>query len=483
MKVLLVNPTGSSEEEYGAMRKASTELPQLGLAAIAASLLQNNHEVRVIDMNIDQHSNDSLLGHIKKEDYDIVGFSIYVTTLRRALLLSKMVKQQMPEKTVIIGGPHVTLYPDDAFSEDVDYIFLGEADHSILELIEYMNNGNGEAPQITGLLKRVNGEFKGDTSTNLVKDMNVLPKIELDKMYDLSRFYPPVHIRGKKVMNVIGTRGCPYKCTFCAVAEINGVKLRKLTPENFIDQLEYFVKQGYDSFIIYDDTFTIDRKRAAAIAKEILARRLNIKWNCFTRVDLITPELLDLMKESGCYHIMFGCESFNEKTVQKLKKGFTVEQSYKGIEMTNKAGIMAASSFMLGLPGETKEDMLHTIHEVCRLPFSTALFPIFEPYKGTNIYDDCKNEGKWIKSEFKNNLLTDQEEIWVPDTCSREEIEELAKYAFQSFYLRPGYIPFLFKLLYHLPASRKVRFMNAGFDYFFLSRIMPKKYSRGSRYR
>jgi len=185
MKILLVNPTGSNEEEYGAMSKASTELPQLGLAAIAASLLNAGIEVRVIDMNIDKFGNESLLELIKTENYDIIGFSIYVTTLRRALLLSKLIKNECPEKTVIIGGPHITLYPDDGFSNDVDYIFLGEADYTVLNLVDHMKNGNGNPPQIPGVLYRDNGEFKGDNTTNLVKDLNELPAIDLDKMYDL----------------------------------------------------------------------------------------------------------------------------------------------------------------------------------------------------------------------------------------------------------------------------------------------------------
>ena len=105
--------------------------------------------------------------------------------------------------------------------------------------------------------------------------------IKLDEFYDLSNFYPPIHIRGKNVINLVSERGCPYKCTFCAVAEINGRKVRKMDPAKFIDMVEYHHRKGFDSFMFYDDTFSIDKKRTIEIAKEIIRRKMKIKWNCF----------------------------------------------------------------------------------------------------------------------------------------------------------------------------------------------------------
>ncbi len=482
MKILLINPSGKAEEEYGALSKAGTELPQLGLASIVTSVQKAGFPVKVLDFHVEGLDKSSLIELIKQEKFDIIGFSVYITTLNTTLVLSELIKREIPEAKIIVGGPHVTLYPDDCYNENIDYIFLGEADEAIIEFMNTLKNG-GNVSGIQGILCRKNGLFEGNNTINLIQNLDSLPLLELDKMYDLSMFYPPIHVRGNKVINVVGIRGCPYKCTFCAVAEINGKKVRKLTPVRFVDQIEYFVRRGFDSFMFYDDTFTIDKKRALEVSKEIIKRNLKIHWNCFTRVDLLTPELLNYMRESGCYHIMFGCESFNDKTLLLLKKGFTVEQCYKGIEMTTEAGIMAASSFMLGLPGETKNDMLNTIDQVSKSRFSTVLFPIFEPYKGTSIFEECKKQGRWIKSDYKNKLLLDQDEIWEPDSCSREEIEHLSLKAYRAFYLRLTYLPKLYNLIINLPLKRKARFFNAGFDYFFLSRFRKKSFIRGSRFR
>ena len=106
----------------------------------------------------------------------------------------------------------------------------------------------------------------------------------------------------------------------------------------FVDQLEYYVSKGFDSFMVYDDTFTVNKKRAVDISREIIKRKLKISWNCWSRVDCVDVETLSCMKDAGCYYIMYGCESLNDKTLRKLKKGFSVDQCLAGIEIAKKAG-------------------------------------------------------------------------------------------------------------------------------------------------
>ena len=413
MKVLLVNPSEGPDADYGALAKAATELPQLGLASVAASLHGGGHTVRVLDFFVEHANLKSLLDLIREEEYKVVGFSVYITTEKKTFYLSQKIKEAFPDIKICVGGPQVTLAQENFAKDFIDYVFLGEADLSILELINQIKKGNPYPQDIVGLLCNFDDKrLVGNSTTNLVDDINNLPIFDLEQYYDLTNYSPPIHIRGNKVINLVSVRGCPYACTFCAVAAINGTSMRRVSISRFVDNIEMYIKKGYDSFMIYDDTFTLSKRRAVDFCKELLERKLRIIWNCWSRVDLLDDNTLSYMKEAGCYLIMFGCESMNEKTLRKLKKGHSAEQNLVGIDLTKKHGILAASSFMIGLPGETKKDIMNTIDIISSSNLDLALFPIFEPYQGTPIYEDCKLEGKWIKDErYKNRLLVDQEEI------------------------------------------------------------------------
>jgi radical SAM superfamily enzyme YgiQ (UPF0313 family) len=483
MKILLVNPTGGPEDEYGALSRAGTELPQLGLASVATSLAGNGFAVKIVDCHIDLHTASSLVELIKAGGYGVVGFSVYVTTEKRTMRLAKAIREGAPETVIIIGGPQVTLAPSNFNKPFFDYIFIGEADLSVVELVRELARG-GSGENIAGVLRRKDSGFAGLGGLNLVHNLDALPPVELDKLYDLSRFYPPIHVQGKNVVNVVSVRGCPYPCTFCAAAEVNGRKLRAMSVSRFVDTLEAYTVKGFDSFIIYDDTFTVNKKRAAEIAGEIIKRKLNIVWNCWSRPDCVDVETLSLMREAGCYLVMYGCESMNQKTLDKLRKKLTVDQNLRGIEIAGKAGLLVMSSFMIGLPGETGEDMLNTIKLVNGSGLDLALFPIFEPYPGTPIYEDCRREGKWVKGPYKNALLEDQEEVWIPDSSTREDILRLAGLAHRSFYLRPGFMKSFMKIFYKLPARRKGRMLYSALDYFLLRHFswIRRSFHSGSRY-
>lgn len=483
MNILLINPTGGPLEEYGALAKATPELPQLGLASIATVLKNKGHNVKIVDLHVDAMCVKDILSVISSGGYEVVGFSVYVTTIKNALKLAKAAKEAFPDILICVGGPQVTLNPDFFTKPFIDYAFLGEADFTFPEFIESLKTYG--KTEIKGCLKNENGVLKGDRSLNLVEDLDALPILEMEEFYDLSKFHQPVQVRGKRAINVLSVRGCPYACTFCAAGTITGRRMRSMSVGRFVDYLEALAKKGFDSFMIYDDTFTVDRKRAIAISEEIIKRGLKIVWNCWSRADCVDGELLEIMRKAGCYLVMYGFESFNDKTLKRLKKGFTAYECVKSVNLTKKAGMIASASFMIGLPGETKEDILNTIDVASKTKLDIAIFGIFEPYEGTPIYADCKTSGKWIKTEYKNRLLVDQEEVWVPDTLTRSEIEELARRAFTRFYLRGAYASSLFNMLMHLSWERRIKMIQSGLDYFVFQKLFStaKNFIKGSRFR
>jgi radical SAM superfamily enzyme YgiQ (UPF0313 family) len=465
-RFLLINPTDGPESEYGKLAAAATQLPQLGLAAIAAALQENGFSADICDAHVHGLDENSLLELIRQGNYGVVGFSVYVTTERRALAYAAAIKRTFPHVIVCAGGPQVTLVPARFHDSVIDYIFVGEADDSIVEFATALTHSS----RPTGIVGVVDGSqpFPDEgVSPRLVNNIDNLPPIRLDRYYPLESFYPPVHVRGQKVVNVIGVRGCPYKCTFCAAAEINGRRVRAMAPGRFVDMLEYYISIEINSFIFYVDTFTLIKRRAQEICEEIIRRRLNIEWKCFTRVDTITAELLTIMRQSGCYCVMFGCETLNDKTLLAMKKGFSSQQCIDGIGMARRAGLVTLASIMVGLPEETESDIRNTVRLALASETSLAFFPVFEPYEGTPIYDLCRRTGKWVVDpRYSNALLKDQESVWVPDTMTRPRVEDMAKEAFRSFYFRPKTLFALGEVFARLPAARKARFIKAGLSYF-----------------
>lgn len=472
IKVLLTIPPSSLKENYGNLADAAPNLPLLGVSYIAKSLKGKVSEVKVL--NLTKYGYEAgkaeLLRHIRTLGFRAVGFPVYITTKNIILKLAAEIKVQSPVIT-FVGGPEPTINPTGYRSNAIDFGIIGEGEHSVMPLLDFFFNKHEISENINGIFFWRGDEWiihpKKEVNGNLEEYGN--PDLE---QYDLDAYEPAIHVLGSSFRHTLASRGCTFRCSFCAAAETFGRTIRFRSTKSVIDELEGYTKQGADSFIFYDDTFTLNKKNALAIAEgiSVLSKKAQKKlyWTCFTRTDCVDDtDLLQKMRQSGCYLITFGCESANDKTLELMNKGLTVEQNLSGIRKVNAAGIMTASTFMMGLPGETKEDIERTIRFAIDSGLTFAYFPVFEPYEGTPIYEVCKREGKWIKnSGYKNAILVNQEDVWEPNTISRKEIERLAKLAFRKFYIRPKVLYHIFtKDVLKMPLPRQWRFVKSGFKY------------------
>jgi len=463
LKIALINPPVRIEEHYGSLTELSPELPLLGIAFLSSYLKKFGFDVDLLDhMNLPASESIKILNK-----YDIVGFASYITNYKAILEVARKLKRE--DNIILVGGPHATLFPEDFNDDYIDYVITGEGENVLRELLVSIK-GRKEITDIPGMGYKKGGRFIYNNFARPVENLEVIGPPDVMK-YDLSRYYPPVHIRGRKVIHTLTSRGCPYKCTFCAASEIMGRRIRYRGLQSVFDELQSYFDQGYDSIMFYDDVFTLNKKRVFSICEEFIKRNLKMKWCCFTRTRGLTSELCTAMKEAGCYLITFGCESSHDKTLKLLKKDLTHEQNVRGIELTHNAGILAFSSFMIGLPGETKEDILTTIKFAAGSKLDFAIFPIFEPFKGTPIYEVCKEMGKWSLVEGEQNLLLiSQDEVWTPHGITREEIVLLTRKAFKDFYFSPKRTLGLVLHALSLPPQRTIRFVKGGLSYFIKNR-------------
>ncbi|MBA7468013.1 radical SAM protein [archaeon] len=428
-RVTLVNPP------YPINPHQHMPFPQLGLGYLAAVLEENQYEVDVIDCQALYINYDEFKREISKRQPDIVGLTSITLTYKSALHLAKIVKELHPNCLTVLGGPHATFWDEEALQEcpHLDVVVRKEGEYTLLELVQRLEAGKS-FHDVQGITCRKDGKIVVNPDRPYIENLDELP-------YPARHLWPLESLRKvEDVFYLTTSRGCTSWCEFCEAVRMFGRRFRMRSPKNVVDEIEYLYKT-YDAtqFTFCDDAFTVDKSRIEELCAEILKRNLKIIWNCGTRVDMVTKELLIKMKEAGCVSVWFGVESGSQEVLDEMQKGISTDQTVRTVGLVRELGLQPVPNVLLGFPGETKETAWKTIKFVEKLcPDTIAFFNIATPLPGTPLYDRVKENG-WLRiTDF--NLYDCNTPIFETPTLSMKELEELYEKAFQRFYLRPTYI-------------------------------------------
>jgi anaerobic magnesium-protoporphyrin IX monomethyl ester cyclase len=396
IKVALINPPPPP----GAF--VHYQNPLIGPAYLAAVLEKNGYEVKVFDCPPLGLTFETLKQEIIQLKPDIVGITSVTVTFSTALQTAKMVKETMPQTLIVMGGPHVTVLDEQVIKDNpaVDVIVRGEGEQTMLELADRASNKFGlmELEDIAGITFQKNGQVIRTPDRPLIQDLDELP-FPAYKHFPLERYR---HF-GKLILPIISSRGCPFNCTFCLAPKMAGKGCRPRSPNNVVDELEWLKKEFHpDAFTFHDETFTFEKKRVIAICDEIKRRKINLPWDCSTRVDQITPELLAKMKSANCQLVSFGVESGSQQILNAMKKGTTVELNAKGIKMAKEAGLSVTISVIIGYPGETKETLQATWDFIQKTKPDDVHMSIATPYPGIELYEIMKKTGWKINEDWSH---------------------------------------------------------------------------------
>jgi radical SAM superfamily enzyme YgiQ (UPF0313 family) len=274
---------------------------------------------------------------------------------------------------------------------------------------------------------------------NFIENLDSLP-IPSRELIDMKKYSAHLKTQNTPATTIMTSRGCPFQCIYCS-KPITGSKLRSVSPENVIKEIEHLINNyGIKEIIFYDDSFTLDRERAIKICDLIIQKNIRIKWQCETRVNLVDEGLLKKMKQAGCATIAYGIESGSNRVLNILKKGITTEQIKTAVGMTKKAGIQTIGYFMLGIPGETEKEITQTINFAKSLSLDFAQFAIATAYPGTELYQMAKEQNK-LTNDWSKSIYA----LGGKPTVSLSEIDidklyKYAKKAYHEFYFRPKYI-------------------------------------------
>ncbi|MBT8172168.1 B12-binding domain-containing radical SAM protein, partial [Candidatus Bathyarchaeota archaeon] len=429
MQITLVNPP------YPAGSHRHPPFIPLGIGYLAAVLEKDGYAVNVIDCQALNLTLNEVERELRKRKPDVVGLTSTTLTYKSALKIIKLAKKTLPDCVTIIGGSHVTFWDENALNEcpSLDVVVRKEGEITLVELVQRIDAGKS-FHDVVGTTCRNNGTIVKNPDRPYLENLDELP-------------YPAVHLfpieqfnkYGNIIFPVMTSRGCVYWCDFCTAVRMFGKRYRMRSPKKVVDELEYLYKKyGEKQYTFYDDAFTVNQARTEEICNEILKRGLNIKWDCETRVDMVSKDLLLKMKKAGCIAVWYGVEAGSQKVRDSMGKGISNQQTLNAFKWTQEAGLIAVASIILGFPGETRETAWESVRLLRKINPDEIGIYIATPYPGTPMYDHVKKMD-WLKIHDFDRYDTATPTFESP-TLSMKEIKEIHDKAHQSFYIRPTYI-------------------------------------------
>jgi anaerobic magnesium-protoporphyrin IX monomethyl ester cyclase len=361
-----------------------------------------------------------------------------------ALELIKGVKAINAKFITVMGGPHSTSLPEATLEacQDLDFVVIGEGEITLFELCECLE-GKGDICKIQGLAYRYDDIVRRTSLRPLVENIDSLPFPERDnsflykkkfKTYDHSLNFPL-----EKITEVITSRGCTDFCTFCTVHRAyteKGRSLRLRSPENVVAEIES-IKEKYKikhvSFL--DDSFTVDHQRIRKIFTGL--KRMNLSWNCDTRINLVDRDLIHEMVESGCKKISIGVESGSDTILKLINKNITIKEAQEVFRWCREAKLETIeANFLIGShPDETLADINQTRRLIKELKPHKLLLSVVVPFPGTKVREQMLERNLIFSNDWRRYVLMDNSPPpWRTTNFNSEELKKMQNKILVEFY-------------------------------------------------
>ncbi|MEM2968486.1 MAG: radical SAM protein [Candidatus Bathyarchaeia archaeon] len=377
------------------------KLPPLGLSYVAAALEKAGFKVEMLDNYLLRKPINEVAELVKHANPEIVGMTCSSASYPRCVETAKAIKEALPSCIIVVGGWHPSYVPDSMLQHpEIDYVVMGEGERAMVELAACLTKGDeAAAKQVAGVAYRHSGKIV-QTPQKFITNLDELPfpARHLLPMHLYEKEIPYLKAKPFTTMNIV--RGCPFNCVYCETRRLWGQTCRAFSPPRVVDEIVHLTeKYGIRGIYFVGDNFTINKKRTMELCELIKKSQLDIEWVCDTRADMISRELLQAMKEAGCRTIWFGVESGSPRILEKINKGITKEQTAQAFKLCREAGIQIASSFIMGIPGETLEDIELTYKFAKKLDPDWAQFNVYIAVPGSGLYDEVMQKGLYDRVE------------------------------------------------------------------------------------
>lgn len=446
MKVLLINPPRFYEligKNPAIIEDHRGYNPPLGILSLGGYLEKTtDHQIEILDAQPEEYGYDELRDVLRDKMGDVVGITAMTFTLIDVLKTALLIKQLSPKTKVVLGGPHVHIFPNESINlPGIDFIVQGEGEKTFVKLLDNLNNLD-RLEQIPGLVFKRDGRIINTGISPLIEDLDELG-FPARHMTDVTK-YTSLLSTDNVITTMFTSRGCPYRCTFCdrpSSPVISGFRWRSAS--HVADEMEECLNLGIREAFIYDDTFTVRKDRVFELCNEIKRRKLRFRWDVRAHVNTVTPEMLRAMKDAGCNRIHYGVESGNDRMLKVIRKNTTVDRVKQVIQWSKDVEMEILTYFIIGQQTETAQDIKDTVELAKRLDPNYAHFTIFCPYPATETFYEGLKTGilqKDVWQEFAANPREDFDLPFWEENFTADELREWLVRAYKEFYLRPGYI-------------------------------------------
>lgn len=426
--------------------------PPLGLLYLAAVLEREGFEAAVFDEKIDS----AAYGNAIAFSPDLLAISAVTAAYPRGLEVARNGKSNMPGLKVVMGGPHPSALPEAVATEAcVDYVIIGEGERTILAICHALREGAD--PKGIAAVRGV--AYRGKDGRIVVSgEYEFLNDDELDRLpypafhlMGLERYFNSMQVhglyqRGKRILPIMTSRGCPFTCTYCC--RVMGSEVRKRSVENVIAEVRFMIDNyAIDELYIEDDNFLFDKARAINILRGIRSTGIRyLKLANGASVNMIDDDILNELKASGAYSVSFGIESGSKSTLARMKKNIDLKRSRDIIASARRLGLLVGSNCIIGYPGETVADIRESLDYFFSLKLDSMAIINLIPFPGTEVRRICEEGGYLTKeaADWSNYYFSINDPIPLIETpqLSGSELISEIKRAYRKMYLN---IPWILK--------------------------------------
>jgi anaerobic magnesium-protoporphyrin IX monomethyl ester cyclase len=399
----------------------------LGILYLCSHLRKMGFDVDVFDTTFARR--EDLFRYLRAERPSVLG--IYANLMTRGNVIETLgVAREAGWKTVV-GGPEPGAYSIEYLQAGADFVVSGEGEITMEELLQALRCGERDLSKIAGLSwlnengRMIEGVPRGQIANLDRQPWPAREAIDIQRYVDTWRTH-----HGSGSVNFITARGCPFRCNWCS-HQVFGQSHRRRDPVLVVDEVEWLLnKYSPDMAWVSDDVFTINHAWIRAYAAEMKKRNLRIPFECISRADRLSAEMLDLLAELGCFRIWIGSESGSQRILDAMDRGVRVEQVQSAVRMTRERGIQSGMFLMWGYEGEELEDIEATVRHVSTSNPDVFLTTVSYPIKGTPYYNRIADRlvqlepwGKTSDREFKILGRHSRQFYAQADKLLRNEVE------------------------------------------------------------
>ncbi len=433
MKVALVRCADRSSGETN----VTGCYPPLGLAYLGAVLRDAGHDPTIIDAKVLALSNAEIASALPR-DTQVIGITATTLGWPAARDTAEHARAAFPDALLVLGGPHVTAFPKVSLEASAfDIGVLGDGEDTLVELCRRHSEAV-PLNDLPGCVVRDGSTVRLTDAVQWIDEIDRIPFPALDLLpMDRYRCVMVEH----PFASMITSRGCPYRCDFCSQV-YSGSTLRSRSAENIVDEMAALVENHEaKEVLLFDETFGARRSVALRVCELIRERGLRMRWNARTRIDVVDRELLEAMRDAGCYAIHLGIESGTQRVLEMMNKRITLDAIRRAVALAREVGFQTHAYFMIGYPGETRDEIESTLRFSRNLGLDWASYTITIPNPHTPLCERAERDGHLPVGYWESYTRGEQSGdpvFFTSDECSAAYLRRAKRRAYFRFYMRPG---------------------------------------------